>query len=55
MIEAKPQHLIGDKALRQRGAGRQLAEQGVELIAPNRGNRKLKTQDGRALRRYARR
>ncbi|MDB5098880.1 MAG: transposase, family [Cyanobacteria bacterium RYN_339] len=28
---------------------------GVELIAPHRGNRKTKTQDGRQLRRYKRR
>jgi transposase len=29
--------------------------QGVELIAPHRSNRKMKTQDRRRLRRYARR
>lgn len=56
MIEAKPDHLIGDKAYDSDGLDAQLAEQGVELIAPHRANRrKLKTQDGRALRRYARR
>jgi transposase len=30
-------------------------EYGVEMISPNRSNRKRKTQDGRALRRYRRR
>ncbi|EGI78315.1 IS5/IS1182 family transposase, partial [Hylemonella gracilis] len=50
------EHLIGDKAYDSDGLDTQLAEQGVELIAPHRTNRrKLKTQDGRALRRYARR
>jgi transposase len=34
---------------------RELAETGVEMIAPHRGNRKNLTQDGRALRRYRRR
>ena len=32
-----------------------LKKQGVEMIAPHRSNRHLKTQDGRRLRRYARR
>ena len=31
------------------------AEGDVELIAPNRANRKIKTQDGRPVRRYKRR
>jgi transposase len=31
------------------------SEGDVELIAPNRANRKIKTQDGRPLRRYKRR
>jgi transposase len=55
MIEAKPEHLIGDKAYDSDKLDEKLAEQGVELIAPHRANRHLKTQDGRALRRYARR
>jgi transposase len=33
----------------------ELAQQGVELIAPHRSDRKRKTQDGRPLRRYRRR
>ena len=55
MIEAKPEHLIGDKAYDSDKLDEQMAEQGVQMIAPHRENRKLKTQDGRALRRYARR
>jgi len=55
MLEAKPEHLIGDKAYDSDKLDEQLREQGVELIAPHRSNRKLKTQDGRKLRRYARR
>ncbi len=35
---------------------KELREQGVELIAPHKSNRKkARTQDGRALRRYKRR
>ncbi|WP_019011138.1 IS5 family transposase, partial [Deinococcus aquatilis] len=33
----------------------ELAALGIEMIAPNRKNRKHKTQDGRPLRRYRRR
>jgi transposase len=33
----------------------QMSEYGVEMISPNRVNRKQKTQDGRVLRRYKRR
>jgi len=55
MIEAKPDHLIGDKAYDSDALDDELAKEGVNLIAPHRRNRKLKTQDGRSLRRYARR
>ena len=55
MIEAKPQHLIGDKAYDSDALDKELKQDGVELIAPHRSNRKMKTQDGRRLRRYARR
>lgn len=56
MIETKPEKLIGDKAYDSDGLDEALREQGVEMVAPHRKNRrKLKTQDGRALRRYARR
>jgi transposase len=55
MIEAKPQNLIGDKAYDSDALDQELKKDGVELIAPHRSNRKLKTQDGRRLRRYTRR
>ena len=37
------------------GVDESLKARGVEMIAPNRSNRTLKTQDGRRLRRYRRR
>lgn len=55
MLEAEPEHLIGDKAYDSDTLDKDLREQGVEMIAPHRSNRKLKTQDGRKLRCYARR
>ena len=54
-IPELPERLIGDKAYDSDPLAAQLAEAGVELIAPNRRNRKVKTQDGRSLRRYRRR
>ena len=51
-----PERLIGDKAYDSDPLDQTLAEQGVELIAPHRRNRKKpRTQDGRKLRRYKRR
>ncbi|MFZ6019766.1 MAG: IS5 family transposase [Chloroflexota bacterium] len=51
-----PERLIGDKAYDSDPLDEKLAENGVELIAPHRSNRKKgKTQDGRKLRRYRRR
>jgi transposase len=48
--------LIGDKAYDSDALDQTLAEEyGVEMISPNRVNRKSKTQDGRPLRRYRRR
>ena len=55
MIAAKPENLIGDKAYDSDGLDQSLQEQGTEMIAPHRSNRTFKTQDGRRLRRYARR
>jgi transposase len=55
MIEAKPQNLIGDKAYDSDALDEELRKDGVEMIAPHRSTRKLKTQDGRRLRRYTRR
>lgn len=52
-----PERVIGDKAYDSDALDEELADDGVELIAPHRANRKPenKTQDGRALRRYKRR
>lgn len=55
MLEAKPQHLIGDRAYDRDGLDDDLKQAGVDMIAPHRSTRKLKTQDGRRLRRYQRR
>jgi transposase len=52
-----PERVIGDKAYDSDELAQQLAQDGVELIAPHRSNRKAEnvTQDGRSLRRYKRR
>ena len=55
MLEAKPEHLIGDRAYDSDGLDDDLRQDGVNMIAPHRSTRKLKTQDGRSLRRYQRR
>jgi len=47
--------LIGDNAYDSDRLDEELAESGVEMIAPHRSNRKNRTQDGRPLRRYRRR
>jgi transposase len=54
MLEAKPDYLIGDRAYDSDPLDEELSQEGVEMIAPHSSNRKLKTQDGRKLRRYAR-
>jgi transposase len=54
-LNEHPVRLIGDKAYDSDGLDARLLDQGVEMIAPNRENRKSKTQDGRPLRRYQRR
>jgi len=55
--EEMPERVIGDKAYDSDKLADELAEEGIELIAPHRENRKPenKTQDGRPLRRYKRR
>ena len=55
--EDKPERIIGDKAYDSDDLDTALAQQGIEMIAPHRKNRKAEnvTQDGRSLRRYARR
>jgi transposase len=51
-----PERLIGDKAYDSDGLDKKLMENyGTEMIAPNKVNRRIKTQDGRPLRRFARR
>lgn len=55
MLEAKPQHLMGDRAYDSEGLDDDLKQDGVNMIAPHRSTRKPKTQDGRHLRRYQRR
>jgi Transposase DDE domain len=49
----RPERLIGDKAYDSDPLDEELREQGVEMIAPHKSNRKkAPTQDGRVLRRY---
>jgi len=57
LTEETPERVIGDKAYDSDELDEELAEQGIELIAPHRENRKPEnyTQDGRPLRRYKRR
>jgi len=57
LTEAQPERVIGDKAYDSNKLADDLADRGVELIAPHRANRRPenKTQDGRPLRRYKRR
>jgi transposase len=56
-LDDLPERIIGDKAYDSDPLDEKLRnERGIELIAPHKDNRKkAKTQDGRALRRYARR
>jgi transposase len=54
--DSAPARLIGDKAYDSDPLDAELKEQGVELIASHKANRKRAvTQDGRTLRRYKRR
>ena len=54
--EEVPEKLIGDKAYGSDALDERLANQGIELIAPHKANRKKKaTQEGRKPRRYKRR
>ena len=56
VIAEVPERLIGDKAYDSDGLDQKLMENyGTEMIAPNKTNRRIKTQDGRPLRRFARR
>jgi len=52
----KPSRLIGDRAYDSDPLDESLQKQGIEMIAPHKSNRKKPaTQDGRPLRRYAKR
>ena len=56
LTREQPRRLIGDRAYDSDTLDAQLAELGVEMIAPHKSNRvKAATQDGRSLRRYRRR
>jgi len=57
VTDARPERIIGDKAYDSDRLASDWAEEGVELIAPHRENRRPEkvTQDGRPLRRYKRR
>ena len=55
-LRALPARLIGDRGYDSDPLDRHLAARfGIELISPNRSNRRTRTQDGRPLRRYRRR
>lgn len=55
-LDVEPEVLIGDKAYDSDPLDEHLLQtRGVKMVAPNRRNRKRKTQDGRPLRRYKRR
>jgi len=57
LTEELPERVIGDRAYDSDMLDDDLAQEGIELIAPHRRNRRPEnvTQDGRALRRYGRR
>ncbi len=53
-VKDLPERLIGDRAYDSDKLDKELADMGIEMIAPNKRKRR-KTQDGRKLRRYRRR
>ena len=56
IVPEVPVRLIGDKAYDSDRLDEALLQQyGTEMIAPNKCNRRVATQDGRPLRRYIRR
>ncbi len=57
LTEEKPERIIGDKAYDSDKLDEAMAQEGIEMIAPHKRNRKIEniTQDGRPLRRYVRR
>jgi transposase len=55
-LRTAPERLIADRGYDSDPLDARLAQQGIELIAPHRSNRRrAPTQDGRPLRRYRRR
>ena len=54
-VDELPRRLIGDKAYDSNPLDAELADMGVDMIAPNHSTRKHQTQDRRKLRRYKRR
>jgi transposase len=56
IVAEVPERLIGDKAYDSDRLDQQLMQNyGTEMIAPNKKNRRMPTQDGRPLRRFVRR
>jgi len=55
LVRKSPEHLVGDSAYESDRLDAELAQRGIELIAPHRRDRKHKTQDRRPLRRFRRR
>ena len=55
VVPDAPWHLIGDNAYDSGKLDAQLRHYGIEVIAPHRSNRRIRTQDKRRLRRYRRR
>lgn len=51
VVPDAPEHLIGDNAYDSDKLAAQLRHYGIEVIAPHRSNRRIKTQDERCLRR----
>ena len=54
-VDDLPERLIGDRAYDSEGLDTQLAELGIDMIAPNLSTRAVQSQDRRKLRRYKRR
>lgn len=54
-VDELPERLIGDKAFDSEKLDAELAALGIDMIAPNKANRRNQSQDLRKLRRYKRR
>jgi transposase len=54
-VDELPQRLIGDKAYDSDPLDAELANQGIDMIAPNLSTRAIQSQDRRKLLRYRRR